>query len=70
MLGNREWFFDHFTCADAYFYWCFRRGAALKVDTSVFKNCVAHFKRMEQRASVQKLLAFEKKVLADFAEIA
>ena len=67
MLASREWFFDHFTCADAYFYWCFRRGADFTDDTSVFTNCAAHLKRMEQRASVQKLLAYEKKVLADFA---
>ena len=70
MLAGREWFFDHFTCADAYFYWCFRCGAEFKGDTAVFKNCMAHLKRMEQRASVQKLLAYEKKVQADFAAAA
>ena len=30
MLAGREWFFDHFSCADAYFYWCFRRGGDFK----------------------------------------
>jgi glutathione S-transferase len=70
MLAGREWFFDHFTCADAYFYWCFRRGSMFKPDTSIFKNCVAHLQRMEQRASVQKLLAYEKKVAAEFAAAA
>lgn len=69
MLAGRDWFFDHFTCADAYFYWCFRRGSMFKADTSVFKNCVAHLQRMEQRASVQKLLAYEKQVAADFARL-
>ena len=67
MLTGREWFFDHFTCADAYFYWCFRRGSLFKPDVSGFHNCMAHMKRMEQRPSVQKLLAFEKQVQADFA---
>ncbi len=70
MLASREWFFDDFTCADAYFYWCFRRGADFMVETSIFKNCAAHLKRMEQRASVQKLLAYETKVKANFAAAA
>jgi glutathione S-transferase len=26
MLAGREFFFDHFTAADAHFFWCFRRG--------------------------------------------
>lgn len=70
MLAGREWFFDEFGCADAYFYWCFRRGSMFKADTSVFKNCVAHLQRMEQRASVKQLLAYEKKVAAEFAAAA
>lgn len=69
MLAGREWFFDQFSCADAYFYWCFRRSTQLKPDVSHFKNCMAHMQRMEQRASVQKLLAHEKKVEAVFAAV-
>jgi len=68
MLTGREWFFDHFTCADAYFYWCFRRSAMFKPDVSGFVNCVAHMKRMESRPSVQKLLAYEALVQAEFAK--
>ena len=70
MLSGREWFFDQFSCADAYFYWCFRRGTQLKPDVSQFKNCMAHLKRMEQRPSVQKLLAHEKAVQEEFARTA
>ncbi|HEX4328087.1 MAG TPA: glutathione S-transferase family protein [Burkholderiales bacterium] len=70
MLAGRDWFFDHFTCADAYFYWCFRRCSLFEPDTGVFKNCTAHLKRMEQRESVQKLLAYEKQVQAEFAKAA
>ncbi len=70
MLAGREWFVDHFSCADAYFYWCFRRGSQFKPDVSGFKNCMAHMQRMEQRPSVQKLLAYEKQVQADFAKAA
>lgn len=70
MLAGREWFFDTFSCADAYFYWCFRRGAMFEPDTSGFVNCTAHLARMESRASVQKLLAYEKTVKAEFAKAA
>jgi glutathione S-transferase len=70
MLAGREWFFDHFTCADAYFYWCFRRGSLFKPDVSGFRNCMAHMQRMEQRPSVQKLLAYEKVVAEGFAKSA
>jgi glutathione S-transferase len=68
MLEGREWFFDHFTCADAYFYWCFRRGTALKSDASGFTNCMAHLRRMEQRASVQALLTHEQRVMKVFSK--
>lgn len=67
MLDGRTWFFDQFSCADAYFYWCFRRGTQFKPDVSGFRHCMAHMRRMEQRASVQKLLAYEAAVLAQFA---
>jgi glutathione S-transferase len=70
MLAGREWYFDHFTCADAYFYWCFRRGSLFKPDVSGFRHCVAHRQRIEQRPSVQKLLAYEKQVQAAFAAAA
>lgn len=67
MLAGREWFFDHFTAADAHFFWCFRRGTLFPIDQSRFKNGTAHFERMKQRPSVQKLLAFEKEVQDAFA---
>ena len=70
MLAGREWFFDAFSCADAYFYWCFRRGSQFEPDVSHFKNCWAHMLRMESRPSMQKLLAYEKSVQADFARAA
>ena len=70
MLAGREWFFETFSCADAYFYWCFRRGTQLGPNVSHFKNCWAHMLRMESRPSVQKLLAYEKIVQADFAKAA
>ena len=69
-LGDREWFFDHFTAVDAHFLWCFRRGTQFNLDLSQFKNCVAHFERMKQRPSVQKLLAYEREVLTTFAQAA
>ncbi len=70
MLAGREWFFDHFTAADAYFFWCFRRAVIFKIDVTPYPNCVAHYERMQERPSVKKLLAYEAEVQADFAKAA
>ena len=70
LLAGREFFFDHFTAADAHFFWTFRRGASFELDVSGFPNCTAHFERMKIRPSVQKLLAYEKAVQAEFAKAA
>lgn len=73
LLAGSEWFFDHFTAADSHFYWTFLRAHRLGLkylDLSKFTNCEAHLKRMEQRPSVQKLLAFEKQVQGQFAKAA
>jgi hypothetical protein len=67
-LAGREWFVDHFTCADAYFYWCFRRGAQFHPDALKFEHCTRHMARMDERASVKKLLVFEAQVQAEFAQ--
>jgi glutathione S-transferase len=68
MLAGRDYFFDHFTAADAHFFWCFRRGAQFDLDLSQFGNCTAHFERMKTRASVQKVLAFEQALQERFAK--
>jgi glutathione S-transferase len=68
LLAGREFFFDHFTMPDAYFHWCMRRTLSFKLDLSAFPNCMAHYRRLEQRASVQKLIAHEKAVDAEFAK--
>ena len=70
MLAGREFFFDHFTAADAHFYWCLRRGSQLGVEASGYPNCVAHFERIKRRPSAQKLLEYEKSVQAEFANAA
>lgn len=70
MLQGREWFFDHFTAPDAYFFWCFRRAISFKLDMARFKNGMAHLERMHQRPSVQKLIAHEQCVMAEFAKAA
>ena len=70
MLAGREYFFDHFTTPDAHFFWCYRRATQLEVDPSGFHNVTAHFKRMQERPSVKKLLAYEKGVLEEFVKIA
>ena len=65
LLADRDWFFDHFTLPDAYFFWCFRRGMQFHVDVAEFPRCRAHFERVSQRAATQKLLAFEAQTLLD-----
>ena len=62
------YFFDHFTAADAYFFWCFRRGTQFELALSQFTNCMAHFERMKQRPSVRKVLAYETEVRKEFAK--
>jgi glutathione S-transferase len=69
-LAGREWFFPHFTAVDGYFFWCFRRAISFKLDVGGFRNCMAHLERMRERASVQKLIAHEKKVMEEFARAA
>jgi glutathione S-transferase len=70
LLAGREFFFDHFTAPDAHFFWCFRRATQFELDLSAFKHCRAHFDRIGQRPSAQKLLAFEKSVQDQFAKAA
>ena len=70
LLTGREYFFHHFTAPDAHFFWCCRRATQLEVSISDFPNVAAHFKRMQERASVKKLLAYEKEVNEEFAKTA
>jgi glutathione S-transferase len=67
LLAGREYFFDHFTAADAHFFWCFRRGTQFELDLSKYKSCQAHFERLQK---LQQCLAHEKTVQAEFAKAA
>ena len=70
LLAGREYFFDDFTAPDAHFFWCCRRATQLGVSVSDFPNVAAHFKRMQERQSVKKLLAYENEVNEGFAKTA
>ena len=70
LLAGREYFFDHFTAADAHFFWCFRRGSQFELDLSRFANCQAHFERLQKLPSVQQCFAYEKTVQTEFAKAA
>jgi glutathione S-transferase len=70
LLAGREWFCAHFTAVDAYFFWAFRRAQLFGLDVSRFASCMAHFERMQRRPSVQKVLAYEKQVVAEFGRAA
>jgi len=68
LLDGREWFFDHFTIPDIYFFWCFRRAKQFQLDVSKYENCNAHFDRVAAKGSAQKLVEFEAKALAGYAQ--
>ena len=70
LLAGREWFFEHFTAVDAYFFWCFRRAMSFKLDVSAFTYCADHFERMKLRPSVQRVFAYEKQVQDAFDKAA
>ena len=70
LLAGRDFFFDHFTAPDAYFFWCFRRALSFGLDLSQFGNCTAHFGRLQLRPSVRQVIAHEKQVLDAFARTA
>ena len=73
LLAGRDWFFDHYTAPDAYFFWTFLRATRFDLkylDLSKFKNCLSHQERMKQRPSVQRLLAFERQTQEAFANAA
>ena len=70
LLAGREYFFDHYTAPDAYFFWTFIRAVRFDLkylDVSKFTHCMAHLERMKRRPSVQKLLAYEKQTQDRFA---
>ena len=63
MLNEKAWFFDSFSCADIYFFWCFRRALQFDIDLSHFKNCQVHFKNVLMRTCTQELIGFERRIL-------
>jgi glutathione S-transferase len=70
MLANREYFFDRWCAADSHFFWAWRRAITFGLDYSKYRNCVAHFERMQKRPAVKKAVEFEKQVQAEFAKAA
>jgi glutathione S-transferase len=66
LLRHREYFFDHFTAADSYFFWCFRRAVEFSFDLSAFPNCSRHFAGVAERPSVRKVVAYEREVKTMF----
>ena len=67
LLNGREWFFDHFTIPDIYFFWCFRRAKQFQLDVEQYPSCSAHFDRVAGRESVKALEKFEAGVLANYS---
>lgn len=66
-LEGHEYLFEHFTSADIYLFWCFRRASIAGAPLPArFPNCSAYYHRVEARASIQKVHAFERTVLDAF----
>ena len=66
MLNEKAWFFESFSCADIYFFWCFRRALQFDIDLNDFKNCQVHFQNVLMRTCTQELIGFERKILEGF----
>ena len=66
-LAGREWLLGAFTIVDVYFYWAFRRAVSFGLDLSAFPRCLDHMARVGERASVAKVLIFEREVQQRFA---
>ena len=66
LLSGKDWLMGDFRSPDAHFFWCTRRATQFKLDMSAYPNVMAHFERMQQRESVQKLIAFEKETIEGF----
>ena len=65
-LCEKDWFFDSFSCADIYFFWCFRRAKQFNIDLSAFKKCTTHNERTLIRTCTQDLISYEKKIIENF----
>ena len=66
MLREKYWFFDSFSCADIYFFWCFRRAKQFNIDLNAFKKCTKHYESNLTRTCTQDLIAYERKILDAF----
>ena len=56
-LKHKNWFFEHYTVCDSYFFWIYDRALGEGFDLSGFKHCTDHNTRMRTRKSVQTVLA-------------
>ncbi len=70
LLAGRDYLFDKWCAADSHLFWCMRRAGQFKLDLSPLKHCSAHFKRMNERASVKKAFEVEASVMAALAKAA
>lgn len=66
MLRKKTWFFDSFSFADIYFFWCFRRAKQFDIDLNNFINFQSHFENMLTREYTQELIRFEQDILEKF----
>lgn len=58
-LDGKNWFFDHYTVVDSYYFWIYSRAETEGFDLTGLEHGTAHNKRMLERESVQKVLAHD-----------
>ncbi|WP_114955048.1 glutathione S-transferase family protein [Sphingosinicella terrae] len=66
LLGRQPWLLgENFSAVDAYFYWVWFRITGAGFDSAAYPNIGAHYRRMESRTSVQRVIAREAEAEAE-----
>lgn len=66
-LKESQWILgDTWSIADAYYYWVFMRLITFDVDMTAFPLFAAHYQRVRERPSVQRVIAREKEVFENW----
>src|SRR3546814_8858462 len=63
-LDGRDWWVGQWSIADAYLYYIECAANRINADIKDFPNLARHIARMEERPSVQRVLQWEKEMMA------
>jgi glutathione S-transferase len=70
LVAGRDWIFDQWSIVDTYLWWAFERAKTYGLDTSPYKNVLAHAARVEQRPATQRARALATELEAQLAKAA